>query len=389
MSRKRNELENQYLNKTSQKGASIIILALIIMVFMSVTIIGITKLTIAEKKRAKSTSVSAEAYQKADEAMECALWGRNKIIETCSNNDDNDDDVIDMLFFPQDIRSHYCSQYSEEIKPYHLGTDNSLEVIKTCASPLYISLFTSTGQAKIEASENALTGEMTKQRGIGATVHTSDGPSDSILFKPYVCCNRIASKGTIIPVSGTRCNGGVLDDDEGPDNERGWLDYWEPCANICLQDPCAYYNTGLTNSLNPNELLDEVAKRNGAHWCWTNGAGSGFGAPETPGTLYNCMLSHTNDDNGDDAKYWNHPDVEGFCSVCNRLDVTGIDTYARTGNICRAMADNVDGVNDTVWGNLGKPINSEDQGALGLDDCYSCNCAGFETAYPDFCNTCP
>ena len=380
MFRKRKRLENQPLEKLSQKGASVIILALIIMVFMSITILGITKLTISEKKRAKSTSVSAEAYQKADEAMECALWGRNEIIKACSNKDENNN-----LYFPQDITNEpaYCSKYEGNVEPHHLETDdsgiNTMEEIPPCASPFYISLFTSKG--KVE-SENYFTGKMTKQRGIGATVHTSDGDSESSLFKPYVCCNKIADKGDIDLTIKNKCNsvGNVLTDDHGPDDDRGWLDYWEPCGTICKFDSCAYYNTGLTDDLSDDEFLDENTKE-GARWCWTNDS-------DAVGGLRYCMINHTTADT-DDAKYWNHPDIEGFCSACNRVEKNGTD--ARTGNICGEMASNVgaENVDIEVWNTGGLPLPPEGcQGALRTNNCYSCNCSTFNTANQDFCNAC-
>ena len=405
MFRKRNRLENQPLEKLNQKGASVIILALIIMVFMSITILGITKLTISEKKRAKSTSVSAEAYQKADEAMECALWGRNRIIEVCSDKTIIDSSSIYYnLYFPQDITGEYCSDYDGKVKPHHLVTDpdtgnNIMEKITTCASPFYISLFTSKGTVKIEEGDNAFTGKMTKQRGIGATVHTSDGDSESSLFKPYVCCNKIAIKGDIDATIEARCNSmgtiehpSVLDNDNGL-GDHGWLEnnYWEPCANICLEDDCAYYNTELdpydVDDLpvnNDDSLYDfNDDRKEGAHWCWTNEIG--FGDLGTEGHLYNCMSIHIDADT-DDAKYWNHPDVAGFCSVCNRLDIDGTDE--RTGNICGEMAINVGNVNPAVWGDLGDPNNSICQGALGVNNCYSCNCVTFEAANSEICNAC-
>ena len=401
MFRKRNGLNDQYLEKLSQKGASVIILALIIMVFMSITILGITKLTISEKKRAKSTSVSAEAYQKADEAMECALWGRNKIIKACSDKDEDNN-----LYFPQDITSEpaYCNKYEGNVEPFHLGGENpddplELTSIPTCASPFYISLFTSKGKVKIEEGDNAFTGKITKQRGIGATVHTSDGDSESSLFEPYVCCNKIAIKGDIDATIEARCNSmgtiehpSVLDNDNGL-GDHGWLEnnYWEPCANICLEDDCAYYNTELdpydVDDLpvnNDDSLYDfNDDRKEGAHWCWTNEIG--FGDLGTEGHLYNCMSIHIDADT-DDAKYWNHPDVAGFCSVCNRLDIDGTDE--RTGNICGEMAINVGNVNPAVWGDLGDPNNPTCQGALGSNNCYSCNCGNFKTANLDFCDTC-
>ena len=407
MFRKRNGLNDQHLEKLSQKGASVIILALIIMVFMSITILGITKLTISEKKRAKSTSVSAEAYQKADEAMECALWGRNEIIKACSDKTIDVDSEFYNLYFPQDIASKnvYCNKYEGKIEPHHLVTDadgiNTMEKIPTCASPLYISLFTSKGKVEIGEDDNAFTGAMTKQRGIGATVHTSDGESGSSLFKPYVCCNKIASKGSIDMTIAARCNSietpgnsSVLDNDNGPGN-HGWLEdhYWEPCANICLEDPCAYYNTELDPD--PDEDADSLYdtgddEREGAHWCWTDGINAKL---ETEGSMCNCMSEHTNSNIGDEYKYWIHPDIEDFCSPCSRQDNSLTCNVESTGNICRDMANNVGQEEMTaeqinkIWGTGGEPPESC-QGVLTENNCYSCNCSTFEIANPSFCDDC-
>jgi hypothetical protein len=386
-----------FLKGNNQKGASTIILALIVLVFMSLTAIGITKLTIAEKKRVKSTSVSAVAYQKADEAMECALWGRNEIIKNCSNKSPSDD----LYYFPHNIAKNLCdSGYSETITPYHLGTGNTIEGIPICAGPLYISLFTTKGEA--EGEESAFTDGITKQRGVGATVHTSTEAGSS-LFKPYVCCNKIAVKGKVRASFEDECNDGILTDDNGPNPDnggRGWLEYWEPCSNIC-EDPCAYYDTSL-DPYEEGETDDQesslynvanTSEKEGAHWCWTDtDILSSSPADENQGSICYCMYNH--DFEGDalqdalDANYWNHPDTENFCSPCNRL-FNSSACEGGTGNVCGDLAENggLDLVKDHIWGTGGEPPEGC-RGVLDENNCYSCNCESFTNEHVDFCASC-
>jgi hypothetical protein len=383
-----------FLKGSNQKGASTIILALIVLVFMSLTAIGITKLTIAEKKRVKSTSVSAEAYQKADEAMECALWGRNEIISNCSDKSHSDD----LYYFPHNIAKNLCdSGYSETITPYHLGTENTIEDIPICAGPLYISLFTTKGEA--EGEESAFTDGITKQRGVGATVHTSTETGSS-LFKPYVCCNKIAVKGEVRASFADECNDEILTDDNGPNPDnggRGWLEYWEPCGNIC-EDPCAYYDTSL-DPYEEGETDDQesslynvanTSEKEGAHWCWTNtDILSSSPAYEDQGSICYCMYNHNFGENpSSDANYWKHPDVEGFCDPCNRLEGMSSACGGEVGSICSDLAENgkdyFDNVTtyEDIWGDLGEPP-ADCQGTLSINNCYSCNCPNFINAKED------
>ena len=183
-------------------------------------------------------------------------------------------------------------------------------------------------------------------------------------------------------------NPNILASDNGPDNSRGWLEdhYWEPCTNICLEDSCAYYNTGLTKDLSDDEFLDEDTAE-GAHWCWTDEINAKLG---TAGSMCNCMSEHTDSAVGDEYKYWIHPDIEEFCSPCHRRDNSLTCNGESTGNICSNMAKKVgypeeisgEQINK-IWGTGGLPPESC-QGVLTENNCYFCNC----NPNLEICDTC-
>jgi hypothetical protein len=89
------------------------------------------------------------------------------------------------------------------------------------------------------------------------------------------------------------------------------------------------------------------------------------------------MSGHTDSDVGDEYKYWIHPDIEDFCSPCNRRDNSLACNGESTGNICSNMADNVGGMTaeqiNKIWGTGGLPPGGC-RGVLTENNCYSCNC---------------
>lgn len=387
---------------SSEDGAIMIILALITMAFIAIVVVATSQMLLNEKRRVKSTAVSAIAYQKAEERIECALWGRQQALIQANTNPLPIPSAPNpaSAMFPLSIRNTYCTPpYAADIeKLYHVVGGGGTWEVPSCASPLWVTGILTKGSS---SSSGAFTDFSLKIRGVGATVQASD----STVIKPFVACNKLAEAGnTALSVPSrpynnpatcplTDTNGDTIPDrngleaDPGPSGgvNRGWLNFWPECSGTCFADPCAYYDTDVDNTSYPSNNLfassNLIAGNNqGAHWCWTERLNR-IAAGE--GTMCECMELHPNE-----LRYWSHPDVAAvnFCSPCYRLSqnirtTLGINscdgtTGEMTGNACAAAPA---GVNAAVWGLAGLPPLAC-RGVLTDTNCWACNCPAFRAA---------
>ncbi|MBU2025479.1 MAG: hypothetical protein ABIC19_02945 [Patescibacteria group bacterium] len=398
----------QKFKKIKQNGAATIILALIVLIFMALTVGGATKLIIEEKKRTKSTEISARAYQKADEAAECALWARKMLIKNGNDKNYPALPAAKEMIFPKNIletSGGYCSGYGNgEIRMYHetpyvSGTDQTDWKTPNwdCASANWIRGFVTEGSF---IGDNIIEGKSTtKTRSVGATV--------DIVFsqetKPFVICNRMADGGIIrskYRIAPYSCSTSYLTDDPGPSQtSRGWLTLWPECLGNCTE-ACAYYNTSKTEALAPEDIWGDPAVsigKTGANWCYKYPQWYSYQLS----SLCQCLT-----DNAADAYFWKHKQVEEveFCGACKRLtqDIRegliqagravsdtcgGSSSGDGTGALCMQAPIGDPELSPNIWGTGGLPSNASCRGVLNDNNCWACYCSAFYQEHTDMCNS--
>lgn len=372
----------------NEKGATMIIMALMAMVMVAISVTGTAALILNAKKQSKSTGTSSAAYMKAEEAAECALWGRLEALR-CANSTTGPDcnfPNVNARMFPKDVSGHYCNstKYIGNIDYFHdtFGTE-----VPACSSPIWITGMYSKGS---EESTGQFADQSTKMRGLGVTVKT---PS-SATIKPFISCNKMAEYGNT-NVGGrnyTGCNAtnptGKAND-PGPSSpaDRGWLEFWPECKGLCA-DPCSYYDTSLDDG-KPSVYDATDTRIEGAHWCWTKHL-DGISVDE--GTMCKCLDTHKGDADAG-LKYWKHPDIiaENFCDPCRRLEEDVRDQLDynscngqdgnTAGSLCSQIPSEItdNPAYNAIWGAGGKPGDASNRGILTASNPYSCMCSAFRS----------
>ena len=389
--------------RSNQKGAAMIILALIIMILMTLTITSAVNLIINEKKRTKSLEVSNKAFQGANTAAECAFWARKELIKNGSNRS-----YSGRLIFAGNVLNDYCSEYDDgRIVLFHTTANTSnWNSNWYCAGPSYIKGFLTKEQEK-ETDFN----EQEKERAIGASAEIVGND----LIKPFVICNKLAEKG--IPksiLSSTNCTNTTRQPDYGPRNSRGWLEYWPAeCKAECESDDFAFFNTAKTAGFDPmgSDILDlSSISKQGANWCYAQSTPIGSANDDWTSldtneiSLCNAMDAHATDPN-----FWNH-EANGsgsrginFCSPCKRLSQNvridlvnagstitdrncGGTTGIGAGAICGRMPAGIVSNYPEVWFTGGIPPENC-RGVLDSNNCWACWCGWFRDKNPDMCNS--